>query len=84
MTTTASPYRIDRDVPIPEKRRTYSHYPWRQLQVGDSFAVPLNGRTPRRVAALVTSAWVSVRRRSPELRFTCRQEQDAIRVWRIA
>ena len=40
-TITHTPYKIEKDVPIPTFRKI-SRYPLRDLKVGDSFVVPVN------------------------------------------
>jgi hypothetical protein len=40
------PICIERDVPLPESKKQYK-YPFAEMQIGDSFAIPLSGEIGR-------------------------------------
>lgn len=62
-------------------------YPVRELKVGWSFWVPLDGRPVSRVRAQVSSALTREKRRNPSKEFTTRylveEGKYGIRTWRI-
>ena len=73
--------KIDSDIPIdanytngrPEK------YPWRKMDIGDSFFVSSDMMSPKRVS---TYAWEAGLRTGRK--FACRRQEDGIRIWRIS
>lgn len=72
-------YPIEKNVPIPQKNRhgRPSKYPWRDMEVGDSFVMQLK----------VNSAVNMCRhaRATTGYKFSCRTQPDGtVRVWRIA
>lgn len=82
-----SDIQIDSGIPIPPRATGEGRtpkYPFRQMEVGDSFLVPYmdgrpRGHTARRMAAATKSA---VKRTG--WKFTARQLSDGLRVWRVA
>lgn len=70
------PFAIDRDIPVPTTHPT-TRYPWREMEVGDSFFVP--GKTQREMAGSATGAGGRLGRR-----FIVRTERNGARVWRQA
>lgn len=78
-------FKIEKNIPIPPKCSNTSvdrrvKYPWRKMEVGDSIAIPINGRKAAVVRATITAC---TRRTTPDRRYTTRQIGDSIRVWRI-
>jgi hypothetical protein len=70
---------IERNVPLPPKMEC--KYPFRDLEVGDSFFVVVGQHeTFEKVRARLMS---SMRRQRPR-QFTMRTIGDGVRVWRIA
>ena len=69
---------IEKNVPLPEKNIRWK-YPFDQMEVGDSFAVPEGiNRTRVSVAAMRYG-------REHKMKFTVRQMPDrSLRCWRIA
>lgn len=84
---------IDKDVPLPPKRvdlkpRT-AKYPFAQMEVGDSFSVPLTGERRNNgyvSATRLTSAAASHKKRNPGWNFAIRTlpEDSVVRIWRTA
>lgn len=72
-------FRIDRDVPVPAVRL----YPFRSMQPGDSFAVPVMGETARDVQKRVTNSACAYGKRHG-CKFTVRITGDTVRCWRVA
>lgn len=66
--------KIDRGIPIPPARRCL--YPWREMEVGDSFLMP---GAPRQVANQISKAG-----RYYQRKFSYRKTAEGIRVWRVA
>lgn len=78
-------YAIEKGVPIPPKRHALSggsKYPWRQLEIGDSFLAPLpeHGDARKHHASMTRSAcqWAKAVNRE----FTTRRVEGGVRVWR--
>ncbi len=70
-------YEIEHDIKIPYKAK----YPLADMSVGDSFCLPLNGRT---ATALQRLASTRVRYQGKKLgrKFTIRQVDGGVRIWR--
>ena len=71
---------VDKKVPLPPPRTGEQNhvYPWRTMEVGDSFAVP----TDKMIANFRHGA--SLAGRINQRRFSVRQTPDGYRCWRIA
>lgn len=64
----------------PRKRRKY---PWADMRVGDSFAVPLErGQTLSELQTAVSAAACTYGSRNGT-RYSTRQERTGVRVWRV-
>lgn len=80
--------KIDKGIPIPKEgqSRVRKHYPFDQMEVGDSFAVSADGDELTAVRMRVSGA---ISRLYPYLerdkKFTVRtiREKNEVRVWRI-
>lgn len=76
-----SEIKIESNIPIeasytngrPEK------YPWRKMEVGDSFFVSSDTMDLKRAS---TYAWEAGRRTG--CKFACRRQEDGIRIWRVS
>lgn len=78
-------YPVEPNVPLPRDRRgTTTRYPWKSLDVGDSFFVPCpEGRTLKAHRNnLVRLAWHYGRTHGGE-KFSTRVQDGGVRVWRI-
>lgn len=76
-------YKIEKGIPIPRDpfyREYAAKYPWRQMEVGDSFAIPIEEKERIRYAI------VQARKRNPEYKFVTRTLpfEGLIRIWRVA
>jgi hypothetical protein len=70
---------IDKNVPIPAATRGPAPvFPWRRMEVGDSFFVPDRANTNS------LSCNAAALRKRYGLKFTVRRENGGVRVWRIA
>jgi hypothetical protein len=69
----------DKNVPIPKRRGGGRKciYPWRSMEVGDSFHIP--NTTTRQFAGRMTYAAKTL-----GVRFTTRAVDGGVRVWRTA
>lgn len=70
-------YAVDKNIPIPADRRGKGRakYPWRDMQVGDSFLVPK--------AINAISGTTSCAAKRLGFRFTLRTVEGGTRIWRI-
>ena len=70
---------IEKTIPIPRAHATRGKYPFHQMEIGDSFVVPVD----RRIAASVACDWY---KRKHGMKFVTRKTEDGkfVRVWRIA
>lgn len=66
-------YKIEKGVPIPESN---AQYPWKEMEVGDSFTVPIEKK--RRLES-ARYAWG----KRYGKKFTVKAEGDKARIWRI-
>lgn len=69
---------IDKGIPLPKKKnhKTNNVYPWRDMEVGDSFLVLDPPKAFRQQ--------VSSRNRMGEEKFVYRTTPEGVRVWRTA
>ena len=77
-------YQIETDVPIPvARRRDGRTYPFKELEVGQSFLVPLDpSETPGQLRERVSAAMTWAKRKC-EQDYCTRKVDGGIRVWRI-
>lgn len=66
---------IDKTIPLP-RGKTQGKYPWREMEVGDSFLFPAEKAFPRQAAR---TAGQRLNRK-----FTVRKTDEGFRCWRIA
>jgi hypothetical protein len=71
-------FQIEKDVPLPEARQPASSYPFRLMEVGDSFMVT-DEEVAKRARA---SAYMTSKRMGAK--FACRTVADGWRFWRVA
>jgi hypothetical protein len=72
-------FKIDKSVPIPEKTVRRAKYPFKNMEEGDSFFVPLpDGKSPSGVYASISTA-----KNRLKINLTTAREDGGIRVWRI-
>lgn len=81
-----SEYTIEKGVPFDHVKRGPGYvYPWPQMEPGDSFVVPLNGRDSHSVRnSVTTSASYFILKHRPGLMCRTSVEGDGLRVWLIA
>ena len=74
-------YEIEKNVPVPKTHPTIraSRYPFKQMKVGESFAVPV-GENAKSVAG---AAYAFGKKNGQKFCYR-KQENGAYRVWRIA
>ena len=71
-------YQIEKDVPLPAEIHV-SDYPFRSMEVGDSFAAPLSEHKTVSKAAMNQNA----RSSRPRKHFSVRKLPTEVRVWRM-
>lgn len=71
-------FEVESGVPIPEKRGPYVRYPFRAMEVGDSFFVSENDRSRKNMDTAANGA-----KRAGIGRFTVANVEGGYRVWRI-
>ncbi len=79
-------YEIEHGIPIPEKEKAPSIFPFDKMQVGDSFKVPIIlNKTPKSKYNTLHTAIGRYRKTHPEQRFAIRyiRKEECIRCWRI-
>jgi hypothetical protein len=77
-----SAYAVEKNIPIPELATLQVViYPWTDMEVGDSFLVPLEGRTPKQIRDRVAPA-ASKDAARHNRKYTLRSVCGGIRVWR--
>ena len=70
---------IEKGIPLPEGRRGRKKlYPFGEMEIGDSFVVPVNSQT----LSMYKMIGGYTRHLKPK-KFIARKNEDVIRVWRI-
>ena len=69
-------FEIEKEVPIPAGSGGRGKYPWRKMEVGDSFLVPRSQMSREGYRPVPTS--------SLGIKVSIRKEGDGVRVWRVA
>jgi hypothetical protein len=73
-----SEFKVEKGIPLLDNRKTKNRrYPWRQLDVGDSFFIP-------EVTVKSICGSLSYARKSTHCAFSCRAVEGGVRIWRIA
>lgn len=67
---------IEKNVPLPTPSGRTPKYPWRMMEVGDSFFV--RNTTVKNFSGNTWSAW-----KKTGFKYAVRAEGDGVRVWRI-
>jgi len=77
-----SDFPLETGVPMPQGGPDYSRYkyPWRQMQVGDSFFVPVTGNKKSKLYAMKSVIFYQ-HEKHPE-HFEVRVVDGGVRVWR--
>ena len=75
--------KIEKHVPLPTLREEYSHYPFDEMDVGDSFYVPDvgDGRSIHRLQTQVS--YMNRHASKATGKFTTRRVDGGLRVWRF-
>lgn len=77
-------YALCRDIPPPvfERKTRNAKYPFKDMQVGDSFFVPTEEVPPKGVSSIRATAYAFKRKHASGAKFTILAVTDGIRVWR--
>lgn len=76
---------IESGIPIPPclGKGAKAKYPWGEMNVGNSFFEPLNGRSPASVMSVLQNCKTHfVKRHKSKFKFTIRTVEGGLRVWR--
>ena len=75
---------IDKNIPIPPAGHSgkRSFYPFRELEIGDSFLVPYNSEKPYATQTRLTTRAAYHERYG--FKYTTRRTPEGVRVWRVA
>ena len=79
--------RIEKNVELPCKRNVCGNYPWREMEVGDSFYtdIPKTFKSIQSFqASLLSSARSYTFTNNLKWKFATRREKDGLRIWRIS
>lgn len=76
---------IEKNIPIPERRAAKFIYPFAEMEIGDSFLVPILKEDMKMKRSRITSSINNGRKRTG-YKFTSRylEAEGGIRVWRFA
>lgn len=70
-------FKIEKGVPAPtDGRNGKAKYPWREMEVGDSFFIP-------GITSTVLGGSIANARRRTGFEFVSRNEGGGVRVWRV-
>lgn len=70
-------FEVEKNIPVPNARR---QYPWRRMEVGDSFF--LSGDFPAAKRSVIACSAASFGKRSGK-KFITRRVEGGLRVWRV-
>jgi hypothetical protein len=81
-----SDFKIDKNIPITFESRNSKNYPFKDLEIGDSFLIPVledNYTTSRSSVVSSVKHFMSKDRKNREFLVRTKREEKGIRVWRI-
>lgn len=80
-----SEFKIESDVPLPATRSAgrAETYPWRKLEIGESFMIPYGDRTPKEASLHASKRAFDAYQRTGR-KFSCRRVPEGVRVWRVS
>ncbi len=73
-------YKIEKNIPIPKKK--FSQFPIDKMEIGDSFLAH-DEKDRKKQATIATGLRNWINRKKNNWKFTVRQVDEGIRVWRI-
>jgi hypothetical protein len=78
--------KIEKGVPIPARPKRADKYPFAQMEVGDSFAIPSSEfRPPALIKSVAISAYRSwALRNKSDWKFKACLVENGVRIWRTA
>ena len=79
-------FKIEKNIAVPPmpNRGPYNIYPWKEMEVGDSFLlVPKDGESLRGLMRRINPQALNAKKRLGRT-FTCRTVENGVRVWRVA
>jgi hypothetical protein len=75
---------VSYDVPVPPRRGKEPKYPFRAMQPGGSFSIPIEGSARRTLNRLNSAAQNWRRRHQPTAKFRLQIEGQEVRIWLIS
>jgi hypothetical protein len=79
-------FKIDKDIPLPAPYHpTSSHdYPVKIMEIGDSFFVPLAGKTKEKAREYINGVcWNHGRKNGKRYSIRLNDDKDGYRIWRV-
>lgn len=73
-------FKIEKGIPVPVNA-AQAKYPWRSMEVGDSFII--NDYSRENMQAAGNAARIFCSKAKLDWKFTCRKEGDKVRIFRI-
>lgn len=77
-------YEIEKNIPTPLDPKKPSKYPWKQMEVGDSFFVPYSDLPNGENSSCPKAGLGSVRNDLSSRKYTGRRVDNGWRIWRVA
>ena len=79
-----SEFKIEKSVPFPRGKATkYHDWPFGQMEISDSFFVPVSGSRADRAHAQSGALQAARHERNKGKKFMTRKEEGGFRMWRI-
>ena len=80
----ATPYKVDKNVPLERKKKVHTRFPFDKMKVGDSFYIPKKDQLQSAAVASVYAAANSYNKTfSTRIKISTRKDDGGLRVWRI-
>lgn len=82
MEQTTRAYKVESGIPMPSRKAHNAKFPFKEMQVGDSFLVPFDGEDEGTVRSRIASNCTHQKRRIGR-QYATRKVDGGIRVWRV-
>jgi hypothetical protein len=76
-------YKIDKGKKIPQSRASIRKFPWIDMEIGDSFDMPLEENSRQQNQSIHGSAAFHRKKYNPTFKISVRKLEDCMRVWRV-
>jgi hypothetical protein len=71
-------YKIEKNIPMPAARQPKQSYPYREMEVGDSFFIEADAKRVNQIRTFASTKW----RPATGFRFRVSAQPGGCRVWR--